>query len=154
MTANRELSLYRPAHVRALGGARIGLVAACGMILFGVVSLLIGALFSWLTGRAGPAGFSMADLPWLGLYVTGGAVSGVVAGLFLPLARNRAGAALAGIAAIQPILYVVVWIIDHFEPGPQDAVATAAVWIVMTLMLGPIIGLRWIRPYHDGSAAR
>jgi len=154
MTAHRGLSLHRPAHVRALGGAQIGLAAACGMILFGAVTLLFGALVSWLTGRPGPAGFSTEDLPWLGLYVAGGAVSGAVAGLLLPLARSGAGAVLAGIAALQPMLYVVVRIFDHVEPGPRDAAAGAAVWIVMSLVLGPLVGLKWIRPWHDEPASR
>ena len=124
------------------------------MILLGVVSLLLAALISWLTGRAGPAWFSGEDLPWLGLYVAGGAASGAVGGLLLPLARSRAGAALAGIAALQPVLYFVVRIIDHVEPEPGDPVAGAAAWIVMSLVLGPVVGLRWIRPWHDEPAAR
>ncbi|MET0395261.1 MAG: hypothetical protein ABW277_00410 [Longimicrobiaceae bacterium] len=150
MTAHRRFSLYRPPLVRALGGARTGFVAACGMILFGVVTVLLGALVSWLRGGVVASGFAMEDLPWLGLYVTGGAASGAVAGLLLPLARTRPGAVLAGIAALQPMLYFIVRIVDHVEPGPQDAAAAAGAWILVSLLLGPIIGLRWIRSYHDG----
>lgn len=149
MTAYLGSRLYRPPLSRALGGARIGFITACCFLLIGLLVVVV----QWLVGRAGASTLRMQDLPWLGLYVAGGGASGAVGGLLVPLAERRAGAALAGIVAFQPFLYAVVRIVEHVEPGPQDALARVVPWIFMSLIFGPIVGLRWIRPWYDGLAA-
>jgi hypothetical protein len=122
----------------------MGLIGAAVLALIGIIRWVVVSL-------AHPVDASLHDLVGLGIYVLSGAAAGVVAGILFPLARSKVGAALVGMVSIQPFLYGIILLITSDEPQSQGA--KLFVWILMTIVFGPVIGLAWIRPWCDDPAS-
>lgn len=122
----------------------MGFIGAAVLALIGIIRWLVISVTR-------PVDASLQDLVGLGIYVLSGAAAGVVAGMLFPLARSKFGAALVGMVSIQPFLYGIILLITSEEPQPQGA--TLFVWILMTIVFGPVIGLAWIRPWYDDPAS-
>ena len=122
----------------------MGFVGAAALALIGIIRWVVVSLTR-------PVDASFQDLLGLGIYVLSGGAAGVVAGMLFPLAKSKIGAALVGMVSIQPFLYGIILLITSDEPQSQDA--TLFVWILMTIVFGPVIGLAWIRPWYDDPAS-
>jgi hypothetical protein len=124
-------------------GAALGFIGAAALALIGIIRWALVSLTR-------PVDASLQDLVGLGVYVLGGAAAGIIAGMLFPLARNKIGASVVGMVSIQPFLYGIFLITSD---EPQSGGTNLFVWLLMTIIFGPVIGLAWIRPWcHDPTS--
>jgi hypothetical protein len=114
-----------------------------------VWGVLAGGLFSvyalflyTLQGGASleQLGITLRDL--IGLYVLGGLLVGILAGMMLPLTKRRSGAVLVGIVAALPFYFGVVVMLgqDDWYSG-----------VISALLVGGGSGFVWWEPFADDS---
>ena len=70
-------------------------------------------------------------------YLAGMALSGTLFGIIAPGGGGKLKMGLVGIVAGQPVVAAVVWIYGVVE-GPVEPLA--AMWVFLSLTLGPIVG--------------
>jgi hypothetical protein len=111
---------------RVLIGTAVGLFEALGFSVHAVALFLL----------SGPTVFQASGAT-LGqtilAYVVGGAASGVLIGLLLPLGRWRAGATLIGAFALVPFYCAMSVIIPGFDPWSSG-------WMIAFMLLAAVAG--------------
>lgn len=116
----------REVRERVLIGTAVGLFEALGFSAYAAALFLI----------RGPAVFQASGAT-LGqtilAYLLGGAASGMLTGLLLPLGRWRIGATLIGAFALVPFYCAMSLVIGGFDPW-------SSVWIIAFMVLSIVAG--------------
>jgi hypothetical protein len=122
-------------------------------IAAGTIGGLVLFVIAWVaygTGDSASLESAYGDLGGLGrVYVGGGALGGVLAGVLLPAVRSRLSAVVVGAIAAQP-LFLGFWV-GLNGPAQTWHTADAAVGVVLGLLTGGIGGWKFYGEFaHPG----
>lgn len=109
---------------------RIGLVAAA---FFSVVAMVI-----FVIEGPPPENLEITIQSLVILYVSGGLITGAIAGLLAPVARHWAGAMLVGVIGAIPLSALALITLDGTAQWTRTSTEVIVVW---SLVVGSLVGL-------------